>query len=142
MTEPTKTDSKQIVIDAKNATTGRLAAYAAKQALQGKSVIIVNCNEALITGNPVSTVEKYKKLRSRSSSTLRGPFFPKHPERLMKRIIRGMLPDHRIGRGRDALKRIICYNETPAELVDVKKSVSGKEKHSRAISLKEISRKI
>ncbi len=39
------------IIDGKDAVLGRLASYAAKEALKGEEVIIVNCKEVIITGN-------------------------------------------------------------------------------------------
>lgn len=82
---------RKIVIDATKATLGRLASYAAKQALLGKEVIIVNCNNAVITGDRRMIINEYKIQRQRGSSTLEGPYFPNIPEKLLKRTIRGML---------------------------------------------------
>jgi len=42
------------VIDGKNAVMGRLASYAAKEALKGEDIAIVNCGEIIITGNKKS----------------------------------------------------------------------------------------
>ena len=81
----------EIVIDAKEGVLGRIASYAAKQALLGKSVIIVNCNQILVTGKRSMIILEYNKARRRGSASLKGPFFPKYPERLMKRTVRGML---------------------------------------------------
>ncbi|MBX4212123.1 50S ribosomal protein L13 [Candidatus Pacearchaeota archaeon] len=129
----------QIIIDATNATLGRLASYAAKQALLGKSVIIVNCNEILITGNRDSIVKEYKEARGRGGSSLRGPHFPKSAERILKRIVRGMLP-YTQGRGEAALHRVICHNNTPAEYESAKKIHAGKEKPVKTMKLGELSK--
>jgi len=43
-------------------------------------------------------------------------------------------------KGRDALKRVKCYNETPAEFENVKKIKAGKEKTTKTIKLGEISK--
>ena len=43
---------KQIkVIDGKGAILGRLASYAAKEALKGEEIVILNCEEVIISGN-------------------------------------------------------------------------------------------
>ena len=49
-----------------------------------------------------------------------GPYIPKRPYGLMKRAIRGMLPDYRVGRGREAWKRIKCYVGIPEEFKNEK----------------------
>ena len=127
------------IIDATNAILGRLASFTAKQALLGKSIVIVNCNDALITGNKADILEKYKQERARGGSALKGPNFPRSPERLLKRTIRGMLKYKR-QRGEDALRRIICYNDLPKEFENTSKIKAGKDKTSRTIKLKELSR--
>jgi large subunit ribosomal protein L13 len=45
---------------------------------------------------------------------------PKSPERLLKRMIRGMLPWDRT-RGVEAWKRLICHVGNPGEVKDAKK---------------------
>ena len=39
------------IIDGKGAILGRLASYAAKQALKGEEIVVLNCEEVIITGN-------------------------------------------------------------------------------------------
>jgi len=134
--------SNHLIIDATNATLGRLASYAAKQALQGKTVDIVNCNQAIILGNPEYTLKRYQKLVRRGSSSLLGPFFPKTPEKLLKRAVRGMLPDHRVGRGKAALGMVKCHNLVPAEFKESHKILAGKVKTARKMTLKELYQKL
>jgi len=131
----------KIVIDGRNALLGRLASFAAKQSLLGKEISIVNCNEVVVSGKPKSIIGEYKEMRDKGGSSLKGPFFPRLPERIVKRTIRGML-SHRQGRGRDALKRIKCYNETPVEFEKSKMVKSGKEKNIKKIKLRDLSREI
>jgi|TARA_Y100000296_G_C5092680_1_gene215699 large subunit ribosomal protein L13 len=131
----------KIVVDGKNALLGRLASYVAKQSLLGKEISIVNCNEVVVSGKPKSVIGEYKEMRNKGGSSLKGPFFPKLPERIVKRTIRGML-SHRQGRGRDALKRIKCYNETPVEFENSKMIKSGKEKDIKKIKLKDLGKEI
>ena len=131
--------SKELVIDCTGGVLGRIAAHAAKQSLFGKSVFIINCNEALITGSKAVTVEKYKHARSRGGSAQKGPFLTKNPERIMKRTIRGML-SYKQGRGLAAYKRVICYNGVPAELESKEKINLKKEIKLKAITLKDLGR--
>ncbi len=130
-----------MVIDAENATLGRLASYAAKQALLGKTIAIVNCEHALVTGKPRSVILEYQEARQRGGASLKGPFFPKSPERIVKRTIRGML-SYKQGRGEAAFKRIRCYNDTPAEFAEAQKIKAGKEKTVRHITLADLSKEI
>lgn len=132
---------KSIVIDATNATLGRLASYAAKQALLGKNIIILNCSDAVISGNRHLIIKEYNEKRRRGGSSLKGPFFPAIPYKLVKRTIRGMLR-YKEGRGRDALKRVMCYNNTPEEYKDVKKLMAGKEKRIKTIKLSDLAKEI
>ena len=69
---------RTVVIDAKGSILGRLASYAAKQALLGKSIVIVNCKYALLTGKRATTIKEYNAIRRRGGSSLKGPFFPRH----------------------------------------------------------------
>ncbi len=132
----------ELLIDANNATLGRLASYAAKQALQGKKVIILNSEKAIVTGRKKFTIENYHKDKSRGGSSQKGPFFPTLPERIVKRTIRGMLPDYRRGKGREAFKRILCFKGIPEKYKDKKSIKAGKEKKATYISIEEISKKI
>ncbi|MEK6873940.1 MAG: 50S ribosomal protein L13 [Nanoarchaeota archaeon] len=127
----------EVLIDGKNAIMGRLASYVAKQALLGKEVIIINSNEVIITGRKEDIFKKYSGLIKKGGSSQKGPKITRTPERILKRVIRGML-SHKQGRGEDALDRIRCYNEAPLQYKDSKKIVAGKEKHGKYITLKEL----
>lgn len=105
---------EKIFIDAANQIAGRLASKAAKEALKGKNVIIVNAEKAVISGNPKFVIKKYYEMVGRGDP-YHGPFYPKIPDRLLKRIIRGMLP-YRKQRGKEAFRRIRVYNSVPEEL--------------------------
>ena len=81
MTSKPKQES-DIVIDATNATLGRLASFVAKQALLGKTVSVVNCEKAIVVGKESNIVAEYQKQRARGGSAFKGPYFPRSPERL------------------------------------------------------------
>lgn len=132
--------AEEIIIDATNATLGRLASYAAKQALQGKKVVILNSEKAIVTGRKKFIIENYKEKRSWVGISHRGPFFSRGPERILKRTIRGMLPDHRTGRGKEAFRRILCFKGVPEEYKNKKMLKAGKEKKTTYISVGEISK--
>jgi len=129
--------TEKIVIDAENATMGRLASFSAKQALLGKEVAIVNVEKAIITGNRKDILETYKQKRRRHGSSLKGPIFSRDTEKIFKRTIRGMLSWKR-GRGIAALDRIRCYKGVPGELESVKKIKAGKVKGNKFMKIEEV----
>lgn len=116
------------IIDGKNAVMGRLASYVAKEALKGEEIVILNCQDVIITGNRENILREFQEQRSRVGWGQRGPKHIKASDRIVKRVIRGMLPNYREGRGRKAFRRIRCYIGVPKEFENAKKIVSGKEK--------------
>ena len=128
------------VIDAENAILGRLASYVAKQALKGEHIVIINSEKAIITGNKKDIRENYRQQRARIGSSMKGPKMPKTADRIIKRTIRGMLPEHRWGRGKDAMGRIRCYIGVPKEYENANKIVGGKEKSNKFVSIREITK--
>jgi large subunit ribosomal protein L13 len=107
-----------MIIDASYLILGRLASYAAKQALLGKKVDIVNCENAIITGNKKWIMERHRKKMQRGIP-LKGPYIKRMPDRYVKRAIRGMLP-YKQAKGRQAFEKIMCYAGIPEKLKDKK----------------------
>ncbi len=105
-------------IDATDLILGRLAAVAAKQALLGETINIVNCERAVISGRRLTVLAHYQK-KVRQSSIRRGPFFPRIPDRLVRRTVRGML-DYKSPRGKAAFSRVMCYRGVPDALTNQK----------------------
>ncbi|MGC9309509.1 MAG: 50S ribosomal protein L13 [Candidatus Nanoarchaeia archaeon] len=95
-------------IDATDARVGRLGSYVAKLLLSGEEVVILNSEKSILSGNRVNNVEKIRRLRNKGGSSLKGPKIPRKADRLLKRMIRGMLPWDR-ARGRQAFKQLKCY---------------------------------
>lgn len=102
-----------MLIDATDLILGRVAAAAAKAALLGEKINIVNCEKAVISGRKRALIEHFKWRRQLGFNPYKGPFVPKSPDRIVKRAIRGMLPWKR-WKGRQAYKRIRCYIGLPA----------------------------
>ncbi|MBT4387926.1 50S ribosomal protein L13 [Candidatus Woesearchaeota archaeon] len=103
-----------IIVDVTNLIIGRFATKIAKMALNGEEVRIVNSQKCVITGDKKMVFAKYKR-KIDMGKPEKGPFVPKQPDRLLKRMIRGMLP-HKTSRGREALSRIKCFKGIPVEL--------------------------
>jgi large subunit ribosomal protein L13 len=128
-----------IVIDAANSVVGRVASYAAKQALFGHTIAIVNCNDALITGRKNLIIQRYTGMRQRGKGQRWAPIVPRVPEKLMKRTIRGML-EYTQRMGEAALDRIRCYNAVPQEFVAAKKVSVAKTIITKTIKLSELAK--
>ena len=99
----------KIVYDGKGAVFGRLASVVAKDLLKGNSVDVINCDEIIVSGDKKLLVKKILAKREMGSgSSMKGPKYPRVADRLVKRMIRGMLPRDRM-RGQDAFRRLRCY---------------------------------
>lgn len=131
-----------MIIDATNSIVGRIATLAAKQALLGEEIIVVNCEKAYITGRKKYITDDY--LRKRKQGTwATGPFYHRQPDRLVRRIIRGMLP-YKQEKGKSAFKRIMCYMGVPEEfknqeMLIIEKALISKVPNLKYVSIKEIS---
>ena len=107
-----------MIIDATNIILGRLASFTAKKALLGENVEIINCENAVISGNRKTTLKTHKERLHRGSKT-RGPFTYRRADMFVKRVIRGMLP-YKKESGKKALKRIKCYIRVPDQFKNKK----------------------
>jgi len=126
------------IIDGKNAVLGRLASYAAKDALKGEEVVVLNSEKIIITGSKKWINDEFIRKRKMAGSSQKGPKHSRPNYMIVKKVIRGMLPDHREGTGRDAFKRIKCYEGIPEEFKDKKMvKIEGKEKN-KFIRVREI----
>jgi len=102
------------VIDGSGLLVGRLSSVVAKRALNGEEIAVINAEMSVISGSRARVLGNYKHKRERGSRE-GGPFFPRRPDHILKRTIRGMLPYKR-QRGIDAMKRIRIYVGVPYEL--------------------------
>ncbi len=135
------------VVDASGMILGRLASRVAKMLLEGEEVVVVNAEKAVISGSRESVLAKYRERRERKSIVnprRHGPHYPRRPEMILKRAVRGMLP-YKQGRGRSAFKRLRVYIGTPeeytsAEKVSFTEASYTKLKVPRYVTLEELSR--
>jgi len=104
------------IVDAKGLILGRMASIVAKRLLKGEKIIIVNAEEAVISGRRLSILKEYEKFLE-IGHFRKGPLHPRRPDTIVKRVIRGMLP-RRKPRGKEALKRLRVYIGVPEELKD------------------------
>jgi large subunit ribosomal protein L13 len=107
------------VIDADGLLLGRLASIVAKRTLMGEEIAIINAEQTVISGSKVTTFNHYDTKVKRGSRE-GGPFFPRRPDHIVKRTIRGMLPYKR-QRGVEAFKRVKVYVGIPREFADIER---------------------
>jgi len=132
---------QEIIIDAKGSVVGRLATFAAKQALQGKNVIVVNSEYAVIIGDPRKTFEDYVRKMKIGHGAQKGPFYPKQAYRILQRAIRGMLA-HKSRHGAVAFRRVKCYESVPHAYSNKEKTKLAEAEAVKFITLKDLSRKL
>jgi ribosomal protein L13 len=66
------------IVDASNLILGRMASYVAKKALDGKSMVVINAERAVISGTKARVVARAKmKLKTRTLGNLEKS--PTHP---------------------------------------------------------------
>ncbi len=131
-----------MIINGENLILGRLATFAAKQALLKEEVKIVNCEKVIITGTRKNVFEKYK-LRQSPGDVVHAPIVYRMSNMLVRRTIRNMLPWKKT-RGREAYKKIFCYIGIPSDLKDEKmisleKASVNKLKNLKYVPIKDVS---
>lgn len=107
-----------MIIDANNMILGRLGTYAAKKALLGEKIDIVNCEKCVITGDR-TRILRDSDIKLKRGIHSKGPITYRSPNRFVKRAIRGMLP-YKKERGRAAFENIKCYAGIPETLKNQK----------------------
>jgi LSU ribosomal protein L13P len=101
-----------LVVDAGDCVMGRVATQVAERALDGETVAVLNAEDAVITGRREDILEKYEDRAELGSD--KGPAYPRRPDRIFKRTIRGMVP-FKQETGREALSNVRVYVGNPHE---------------------------
>jgi len=134
-----------MIIDGNNLILGRLGTFVAKKALQGEKIDILNCENIVITGKKESIFAQHNRRKDMGIHS-KGPFTIRLPDRLVKRMIRGMLP-YKKEKGKNALNNIKCHVGIPKNLADEKSitietaNVNNKTRN-KYVKIKEICKKI
>lgn len=126
------------VIDAAGAPLGRLASQLASQLLEGEQITVINAEQAIIVGNKDEIQQRYKRKREIGGTKRKGPFFPRVPDKILQRTVRGMLPYQKT-RGRQAFKNLKAYMGTPHGLDDAEAETLMESTTSPHITLKDLS---
>jgi large subunit ribosomal protein L13 len=131
-----------IIIDADGLTLGRLSTNAAKRLIKGEEITIINSEKAIISGKKASLKNIYTHKREQGTYR-KGPFFPRTPDQIVKRTIRGMIP-YQKSHGRAAFKKLKCYIGIPKEF-EGKKFETIKEAKKQPVdymTIEELSRSL
>mmetsp|Transcript_30616 Transcript_30616/g.64127 ORF Transcript_30616/g.64127 Transcript_30616/m.64127 type:complete len:209 (-) Transcript_30616:337-963(-) len=115
---------KPILIDCRDHLMGRLASIVAKELLAGQKIILVRCEEMVISGSLVRNQTKYAQFRNKRMNTnpRRGPFHFKSPARIVWRTIRGMV-HQKTARGQAAIGRLSTFEGIPHPYDKMKRQV-------------------
>ena len=140
-----------MIVDAEGKVLGRVCTFAAKEALLGEDVVVINAEKAVVSGNKEMILRKeLRKLEIKNLGNPRhGPFHQKRPDKYVRRSVRGMLPWHRY-RGREAYRRVMVYMGVPEDEIkkkhgiDVKTAqierLEGARKKMKCVTVEEICR--
>ncbi len=109
-----------LIVDGTNQVFGRMASKIAKALLNGEEVLLVNAEKIIIVGPKHYILDKFRLRRSwkNKANPEHSPYWPRRPDLLVKRMIRGMLPRKK-ARGRMALKRLKVLIGNPDNLEGV-----------------------
>ncbi len=113
-----------IVVDGKDLVLGRVASKVAKSLLSGEDVVLLNAEKLVISGSPKATTEKYlvrRRLKDKANPE-HSPHWPRRPDLLVRRVVRGMLP-FKAARGRAAFKKLRVFAGVPKEFESAQKVV-------------------
>jgi len=99
-----------IVYDARDKILGRLASLVAKQLMAARKsgreqrVIIYNAEHAVVSGPKTKVLADYD-FKYKLNHPRKGPFYPRMPDQILKRTVRGMLPYQKNSSGRGGSAR-------------------------------------
>ena len=138
---------KEIIIDGRGHLVGRLASKVAKEILRGQRVVVVRCEQLVLSGSLFRNKLTYHEfLRKACNTNPRRQF--KHfrsPSRMFWRSLRGMTP-HKTSRGAAALQRLKVFEGIPYPYDQRKRMVVPEalkvvriKQHRRTCSLGELS---
>ncbi|WP_158057291.1 50S ribosomal protein L13 [Halorussus halophilus] len=99
-----------VVVDARDCILGRVASNVAQRAMDGERIAVVNAEDAIITGDEDDVFEKFETRANLGSDS--GPYYPKRPDGIFKRSIRGMVP-YKETDGREAFENVRVYVGNP-----------------------------
>ncbi|MGA2665162.1 MAG: 50S ribosomal protein L13 [Nitrososphaerales archaeon] len=112
-----------IYVDASGQIAGRMCSKVALELLSGKRVVVLNAENALISGRSNSVFRQWQaRLEIYSHvNPIYGPIHPRRPDNILRRMVRGMVPKTK-SKGVSAMKRLRVYMGVPEKYAGVKTS--------------------
>lgn len=129
-----------MIINGNGAILGRLASKVSKELLKGQQITVINAENIIISGNPKAILERYKE-KTKRGGPHKGPFYPRYPDRLFRRVVRGMLP-YKKERGRKAYKKLKVHMGNPDNLEGQKIGKNIDDLKSKYITLRDLGKKL
>ena len=114
-------EAATLVYDATDRILGRLASLVAKQLISARKegreqrVIIYNAEHAVVSGPRTRVLANYDG-KYKLNHARKGPFYPRMPDQILKRTVRGMLPYQKNSSGRGALRDLRVMIGKPPNL--------------------------
>jgi large subunit ribosomal protein L13Ae len=105
---------KEIVVDGRGHLVGRLASKIAKELLRGQRVVVVRCEQLVISGSLYRNKLNFREFLRKAINTnpRRGHKHFRSPARMFWRTTRGMMP-HKTAKGAAALQRLKVFEGIP-----------------------------
>jgi ribosomal protein uL13 len=134
-----------MIINGEGHILGRLASLISKKLLEGEEIIVVNADQIVITGSKDWIYARYKQRRDRKSiSNPRdlGPKYPRRPEDIFRRTVRGMLP-YKKPKGRTAYKGLKAFVGVPKEFSEIETDTLSQAQYKnikKGLKLSEVSK--
>jgi large subunit ribosomal protein L13 len=133
------------IINGEDLIVGRVASYVAKNILKdGEEYHIYNAEKMVFSGNMKPLLNKYlmrRRLKNKANPE-HSPFWPKRPDFLVKRIIRGMLPYDK-PTGKTIYKKIKVYIGNDEQLNGIEVEFDGsynKAKLDKYVTVRDLSK--
>jgi large subunit ribosomal protein L13 len=106
-----------MIINAEGLVAGRLASNIAKKIIEGEQITIINAEKAILVGSYSAIIPK---MRQRVDATVKsnphyGPKYDRIPSKMLRRMIKGMLPNKKKTAER-LLKQLTIYNSVPKQI--------------------------
>ena len=104
-------EAQTYVFDADGLVLGRLASTVADMLLKAArsdrddKVVIINAEKSIVSGSSRAVFQTYHA-KYELNHARKGPFYPRMPDMILKRTVRGMLPYQRKSSGRRALRNL------------------------------------
>lgn len=104
-----------MIVDGQGLILGRLASVVSKKLLEGEKITVLNAEKIVVSGAKEWAYGKYKQRLDRSSISnprRMGPKYPRRPDDIFRRTVRGMLP-YKKSKGREAFKGLKVFIGVP-----------------------------